>query len=127
MQPLPPPPTEMNSTTTGIRPPRLPTGRHAHATTHHMAHKVPASISCHEVILPPSVRNDYSVPGSNAMPTTNGIIQPVQIIQGTEGFYAATDIVLKVSSHHSLAIGLYLYINIMIFAKTNKLYLRNQI
>ena len=95
MQPLPPPPTQ-NPAATGARPPRLPTGRLQHSIKHTGCPTVPVSISCHENILPASARNDYSVPGGSTMPISHSIVQPIQMISGPEGFYAATDIVSKV-------------------------------
>ena len=70
MQPLPPPPPPNSTTTTG-RPPRPP----------------PTSFSCHEV------KNGYAIPGGSTMPSN---IHPRQPLLPNEGFYAATDIVLKV-------------------------------
>ena len=55
---------------------------------------VPASISCHENI----VRNDYSVPGGSTIPLSHSLAQPLQVIAGPEGFYAATDILPKVGA-----------------------------
>ena len=96
MQPLPPPPPQ-NPAATSVRPPRLPTGRLQHSGKHpHGGSAVPASISCHEAMLPCTTRNDYSVPGGSTMPLNHSILQPIQVIPGAEGFYAATDILSKV-------------------------------
>ena len=91
MQPLPPPPPQ-NSGATAIRPPRLPNGRPQHAIKHPGCPTVPASISCHENII----RNDYSIPGGSTIPISHSLAQPIQVISGSEGFYAATDIVSTV-------------------------------
>ena len=85
MQPLPPPPPQ-NPAATAARPPRLPTGRFQHSMKQAGCPTVPASISCHENILPSTSRNNYSIPGDSN----------IQMISGPEGFYAATDIVIKV-------------------------------
>ena len=90
MQPLPPPPPQNPTATT--RPPRLPTGRMQHSMKHPGCPTVPASISCHENI----VRNDYSIPGGSTIPISHSLAQPIQVISGPEGFYAATDILSKV-------------------------------
>ena len=96
MQPLPPPPPQ-NPAATSARPPRLPTGRLQYPTKHSNGcpPNVPASISCHENII----RNDYSIPGGSTIPISHSLVQPIQVISGQEGFYAATDIVSKVRNH----------------------------
>ena len=91
MQPLPPPPPQ-NHGATGARPPRIPNGRPQHPTKHPGCPTVPASISCHENII----RNDYSIPGGSTIPISHSLAQPIQVISGSEGFYAATDIVSTV-------------------------------
>ena len=101
MQPLPPPPPQ-HPAATSVRPPRLPTGRLQHSGKHlHGGTAVPASISCHEALLPSSSTcNPYSVPGGSTMPLNHTMVQPIQVIPGAEGFYAATDILPKVG-HNS--------------------------